>query len=84
MQGDHGEYVEMFVFLTEGEGVAGFNSGGTWFPMVTYRADVAEKMKGRAQDLARISGKTIELVRFSQPEVLATWKGAAAMRSASG
>ena len=67
-----GPITEMYVFLSEdehGDGIFGIQSSdGTWTPMVTSRAALAEEVKALAEAMAKLSGKTVKLIRFTKGE----------------
>jgi hypothetical protein len=67
---------ELFAFLSidaTGEGICAAilpELGST--PLVTSKARFAELMKAKAQEIAALSGKPVQLVRFTRADVV--WK----------
>lgn len=72
--GDHGEYSQLFAFVTEGEGIVSAQVGDMHFPLVTYREDIARQMTSRVETLVRVTQKRISLMKFSNAEVMETWE----------
>ena len=66
---------ELWAFLAvdpadDQEGVAGFDTGGAMMPMICSDARNMESLRPIAQQIARVSGRTIRLARFTIREDL--------------
>ena len=64
---------EMYAYVAEddqGEGVTGFLDGNTWLAMVGADLKRAQSLEPVAKQIARQSGQTIRLLRFSVREEL--------------
>lgn len=64
---------EMFAFIAEDtgpddEGVAAFNVGEAWYPMVGADWDRVDILKDIAKGIALRTGKELKLVRFTTRE----------------
>ena len=54
------------------EGITAFKIEGTWMPMVGADEARVKSLKGKAQEIANITGQKITLVKFSTKTVLET------------
>jgi hypothetical protein len=66
---------EMFAYIAKdpadgSEGVTGFRGPDGWMPMVGADIERALSLRDMAKAIARQSGQTVRLVRFSVREVL--------------
>lgn len=70
---------ELYVFLSidenGNEGICGEMINGRWMSMTTSKPRIVEIMMPRAEIMARATGKTIRLVRFTNREVIKTIGG---------
>lgn len=60
------------------EGVVAFMRGNTWIPLVASDNKRLEQLRPEAAAIARITGKTIRLVRFDQRHELEAFDGGGA------
>lgn len=68
---------EMYAFVAQdadGEGLTGFQMGDTFMPMVAADKTRVDQLRSIAQQIARDTGQTVKLVRFSVREELETFK----------
>ena len=59
---------EMFAFVAiedDGEGLCAFKSGDHWLPMVGADMKRVEQLRPIAQDIARMTGQEIRLIKFT-------------------
>lgn len=71
------EMKQLWVFVSVdpgGEGICAAGIGGTVFSMVTASEKTLAKMKETAAQLAKASGKSIKLVRFTAREDVMEFK----------
>lgn len=64
--------VSLHAFVAVGkdgdEGLVATMKGNTWLPMVAADPARLEQLRPEAEEIARVTGQTIRLVRFTQRE----------------